>query len=76
MSPQTIPWILCGALCLFPAFVASITYRALMVLSKRNPTIETTAHIDDLGRRHVLLELVMLSRAERKDLKKNKAEGE
>jgi hypothetical protein len=76
MSPQTIPWILCSALCLLPIAIGSGTYAAWKIFTNRYPTLDTSGYTDSDNRKHVLIEFVMLTREERKTLKSNKQEGE
>jgi len=66
MSPEAIPWILCGSLCLLPALIGSGVFYSLSLFLNRYPTRDTTTYLDDDGRKHVVTEWAMLTREEKR----------
>lgn len=66
MSPNTIPWLLCGASCLLPLLVGTGSFFAWCLFTNRIPSRDVSNWMDDEGRKHVRTEWVMLSREERK----------
>jgi hypothetical protein len=66
MSPQMIPWLLCGALCLLPLCVGSGSFWILSFITNRHFTLERSVHIDENKIKHSHFELTWLTREERK----------
>jgi hypothetical protein len=66
MSPQAIPWLLCGALCLLPLVVGSGSFILLRFITNQHPTLERSSHVDEDGIKHTIIELTSLTREELK----------
>ena len=66
MTPETIPWLLCGAVCLLPLLVGVTAFFALVTITNRNPSMDVSNWKDEEGRKHIHAELVMLTREEKK----------
>ena len=66
MSPQTIPWILCGGLCVLPVFLMIVTFQFLSLVTNRHFALERSVHVDKNQIKHVHMELTWLTREERK----------
>jgi hypothetical protein len=64
MSPETIPWILCGSVCLLPILIGSITFFLWVQLTNRIPTRDVSSWVDTENRRHLTTEWSMLTREE------------
>lgn len=75
MSPQAIPWLLCGALCLLPLCVGSGSFFILGVITNRHFTLERSVHMDEDGIKHIHTELTWLTREELKS-RRRKVEEE
>jgi hypothetical protein len=66
MSPEAIPWLLCGAVCIGPALIGIGSYFLMIQITNRIPTREVTTFIDVDGRKHFHTEWTWLTREERK----------
>jgi hypothetical protein len=66
MSPETIPWILCGALCLVPVLIGSVTFFLWTQLTNRLPSRDVSVTVDADGRKHTITDWSMLAREEKK----------
>jgi hypothetical protein len=64
MSPETIPWIFCGSLCLLPISLVVVTWSLLGLIANRHYSLERYTHIDEAGIKHTSLELTRLTREE------------
>jgi hypothetical protein len=69
MTPQTIPWLLCGALCIMPLLIGTLAFFAWSQFTNRIPTRDVSEFTDEDGRKHVVTEWAMLTRQERKAAK-------
>lgn len=66
MSPQTIPWLLCGAFCIVPLLIGTGSFFAWCMITDRNPVREISNWIDEDGRKHTSTEWMMLTRDDKK----------
>ena len=64
MSPELIPWLLCGAFCVLPFLVGTGAYYGLRVFSNRSPVREITRY-EENGRTVVRTEWSMASREDK-----------
>jgi hypothetical protein len=74
MTPETIPWILCGALCLLPVALGFGSYQFMCLVTNRHFAWEHSVHTDEDGIKHVHSELTWLTREERKSRGKQEEE--
>ena len=75
MSPELIPWLLCGAFCVLPFLVGTGAYYGLRVFSNRSPVREITRY-EENGRSVVRTEWSMASREDKKTLAQGQEENE
>jgi len=64
MSPELIPWLLCGGFCVLPFLVGTGAYYGLRVFSNRSPVREITRY-EENGRSVVRTEWSMASREDK-----------
>ena len=66
MSPQTIPWIICGASCILPFLIGTGAFWGWCSILNRFPSREVITHTDEDGRKHITTHWIWLTREERK----------
>ncbi|MBE3117659.1 MAG: hypothetical protein IMZ50_02745 [Candidatus Atribacteria bacterium] len=66
MSPETIPWLLCGAFCLVPLLIGTGAFVGWCQITNRVPSRDVSAWVDEDEKKHVRTEWTWLTREEKK----------
>lgn len=66
MSPETIPFLLCGVTCILPILIGTGSFFAWCQITNRFPAREISNWKDDEGRTHVETSWTWLTREEKK----------
>jgi hypothetical protein len=65
MSPETIPWLLCGSICILPALIGTGVYFAWVTFTNRLPSRDISNYVDADGRKHTVTDWSMITRQEK-----------
>lgn len=66
MSPETIPWLLCGAICILPLLIGIGSYFAMIQITSRFPLREVSTWTDKNKRKHTQTEWSWQTREDKK----------
>jgi hypothetical protein len=65
MKPETIPWLLCGAVCILPFLIGLGAFYGMRLFTNRYPVREISRYNDSNGRQVVRTEWSMLAREDK-----------
>jgi len=74
IKPETIPFVLCGVLCLLPLAIGVGAFYFMTLISNRRFILDQSARIDKDKIKHVNFEMSYLTREERKHMGKEEKE--
>lgn len=66
MTPSMIPLLLCGAFLFVPFLVGTGAFYAWVQFTNKIPSKDTHEYVDPEGRKHIVTDWAMLTRAERR----------
>ena len=82
MNPNTVPWLVCALVCVWPVLLGVATFVALRIMARRIPIFHTWVEHPGDGTRHLFIELSSLTHAERQaelqaeaETQKDKSDG-
>ena len=65
MNPNTVPWLVCALVCIWPILLGVLTFIALRIMARRVPVFHTWTEQPGDGTRHLFIELSSMTHAER-----------
>jgi hypothetical protein len=64
MNPNTVPWLVCSIVCIWPVLLGVLTFIALRILAKRFPVFHLWREKTGDGQTHIFAELYLTTHAE------------